>query len=97
MSASIRRLEEWYARHCDGDWEHEDGVDIGTLDNPGWTVDINIGATELEGVAFDEVVEDRTPDDWIRCRLEGSVWQGRGGARNLDELLAIFLAWAEAH
>ncbi|MFE2849501.1 Imm53 family immunity protein, partial [Streptomyces scopuliridis] len=29
-------LQNWYTQQCDGDWEHEWGVKIATLDNPGW-------------------------------------------------------------
>ncbi|MFE4959105.1 Imm53 family immunity protein [Streptomyces sp. NPDC056653] len=28
-------LQNRYAQQCDGDWEHEWGVKIATLDNPG--------------------------------------------------------------
>jgi len=41
----LRALEDWYASVCDGDWEHTYGVKIGTLDNPGWTVDIDLRQT----------------------------------------------------
>jgi hypothetical protein len=34
----IRELQQWYLAQCDGDWEHEWGVQIGTLDNPGWVM-----------------------------------------------------------
>lgn len=30
-------LTRWYARHCDGYWEHPPRVKIETIDNPGWT------------------------------------------------------------
>jgi hypothetical protein len=29
-------LQGWYAEQCDSDWEHDESVSIGTLDNPGW-------------------------------------------------------------
>jgi hypothetical protein len=29
-------LQAWYAEQCDGDWEHQFGVSVETLDNPGW-------------------------------------------------------------
>ncbi|MEU1470579.1 Imm53 family immunity protein [Streptomyces sp. NPDC005761] len=38
-------LQHWYASHGDGGWEHEWGVTIGTLDNPGWTVMISLEET----------------------------------------------------
>lgn len=31
----VKRLERGYRSQCDGDWEHGEGVEIGTLDNPG--------------------------------------------------------------
>ncbi|MET9563851.1 Imm53 family immunity protein [Streptomyces tauricus] len=33
-------MQNWYAQQCDGDWEHEWGVEIAMLDNPGWNVSI---------------------------------------------------------
>ena len=40
-------LINWYTSHCDGDWEHIFGIKIGTLDNPGWHIQISIEETEL--------------------------------------------------
>ena len=36
----IRDLENWHADKCNGDWEHQGGIRIETLDNPGWRVHI---------------------------------------------------------
>ena len=41
-------IENWYESHCDGDWEHDFGVSIDTLDNPGWLVKINLDDTGRE-------------------------------------------------
>lgn len=30
-------LQKWYKSQCDGDWEHEYGIKIETVDNPGWS------------------------------------------------------------
>jgi ribosomal protein L37E len=38
MDDLLSKLSDWYAAQCDGDWEHEFGIHIGTLDNPGWSV-----------------------------------------------------------
>ena len=45
-------LQNWFKSQCDGDWEHEYGVKIETVDNPGWYVVINLTGTECEGCAF---------------------------------------------
>ncbi len=47
-------LQKWYESQCNEDWEHQYGVTIGTLDNPGWTVTIDLVNTDLEGREFEE-------------------------------------------
>ena len=90
-----QRLQEWFRTECNGDWEHQYGVKIQTLDNPGWMVDIDLVDTALERRQFSSLVEERSEDNWIHCKIEGGVFKGRGGPGNLDELLLTFLAWAE--
>lgn len=91
----IALLEDWYARNCDGDWEHDYGVRIGTLDNPGWDVDVSLSRTKLEGLAFEALSIRRSDEDWFECRVEGSSFRGYGGSRNLRDILKAFLNWAE--
>jgi hypothetical protein len=45
----LKALQEWYAAMSDGDWEHELGISIETIDNPGWVVSIDLEGTPLEG------------------------------------------------
>ena len=43
MSSRIdrsRKTGDWYLSQCNGDWEHAYGVKIDTLDNPGWTLEV---------------------------------------------------------
>jgi immunity protein 53 of polymorphic toxin system len=42
MHDTLRRFQNWYQAHCNGDWEHHAGVTIDTLDNPGWSVRIHL-------------------------------------------------------
>ncbi len=92
----LRRLQAWYDAQCDGDWEHEFGVRIETLDNPGWSVRIPLKRTELEDVPFAEV-NDTTPErDWLFCRVEEAEWRGAGGPLMLPAILRRFLDWAAA-
>lgn len=89
-------VERWFHAHCDGDWEHGDGIRIYTLDNPGWAVDIDLRNTELEGRLFDSVKHERTAEDWIWMWIEDRRFTIRCGPRNLEEGLAAFLVWADA-
>lgn len=48
----------------DGEWEHSYGVEIGTLDNPGWRVKVDLEATELKSRRFQRHEVHRSEDDW---------------------------------
>jgi Immunity protein 53 len=100
----ITWLQNWYAAQCDGDWEHSYGVEIATLDNPGWYVVISLVGTPLEGATFQPVDEsNRSEDDWIDCRLveehphrdgfRGPYLWGAGGPHNLSKILHVFREW----
>jgi hypothetical protein len=88
------RLAAWFARHCDGDWEHGEGITIETLDNPGWSVRISLAETELEGRDFQRVQIERSEDDWLRLWVENHTFNIACGTPNVEEALRAFLAWA---
>jgi len=52
----IEQIQAWYAAQCNGDWEHQYGISIDTLDNPGWCVTIDLTRTSLENVVFQPYV-----------------------------------------
>ncbi|MBA3722215.1 MAG: immunity 53 family protein [Parachlamydiaceae bacterium] len=89
-------LLQWYNKQCDGDWEHGNGIEIGTIDNPGWYLRVNIDETELQNKHFDKIVIDRSENDWIQCFIEKRRFDGVGGPFNLPEILQIFRNWAES-
>jgi len=45
---ALSELQKWYFAQCDGDWEHSYGVRIDTVDNPGWTLEIDLVGTNLD-------------------------------------------------
>ncbi|WP_081062456.1 Imm53 family immunity protein [Burkholderia cepacia] len=52
MIDSLTALQRWYESRCDGVWEHAHGIEVVTLDNPGWKVKlewIDWRATNDEG------------------------------------------------
>lgn len=89
-------LRAWYVTQCDGDWEHQYGVEIETLDNPGWTVTIDLAETTLESKSFDRVAIHRSEDDWSVCRVEERRFRGACGPVNLGEVLHTFRAWVSS-
>jgi len=102
MSA-LSRLQAWYQRHCDGDWEQSWRIRIQTVDNPGWWVQINLAGTALEGSAFAEIADGvdagrwALGPRWLSCRVEDGIWHGAGDETKLEHILEVFLAWMEEH
>ncbi len=90
-------LAEWFARQADGDWEHELGITIETLDNPGWSLRIDLAKTPLRDAPLvSEQNED--PDYWMRLWKDdaGAVFHGAGSPRALPAMIARFREWAIA-
>lgn len=100
MTSTLQRLCTWYRSQCDGEWEHTWGVKIGNLDNPGWSVEINLQGTPLENVPFDEHLEnvpfDEDETEWMICRRDGQTFQIDCGPERLDAALQVFLDWADS-
>jgi|SRR5690606_9298286 len=93
----LARLQRWYALMCNGDWEHTYGIFISNIDNPGWSLKVELIDTYLYEVAFEEMKVERSEDDWLICKVVSGTFQGFGGVRNLSEILTVFLDWAEEH
>ena len=88
-------LQKWYLSNCDGVREHGYGVHIGTLDNPGWRVKINLAGTDLQAKPFDDIKTERSENDWIVCRVKKQCFEAFGGPQNLSEIIGTFRRWAE--
>lgn len=88
-------LQAWYAVNCDGEWEHGYGVSMETLDNPGWSVKIEVRGTELEGRSYAGVDVERGDHDWIKATVEDGAFRAYCGPLNLGEALTAFRRWAQ--
>jgi hypothetical protein len=88
-------LQQWYQKHVDGDWEHQHGIEIGTIDNPGWRVQIDLEGTELSAKPFERVEIEKTDSDWLHCWVEAHKFEIACGTLNLNEAFDIFRAWAD--
>lgn len=87
-------LVQWFIRQCDGDWEHGVGIRIETLDNPGWSLDIRIEDTSLEGIVEEWSAWERDETNWLHWRSTGTTFQARCGPGDLNEALAAFQSFA---
>lgn len=89
-------LQKWYHAHCDGDWEHSARIRLGTIDNPGWSLKVNVRDTELENKGFKKNHMERSENDWIFCTVEDNQFEGACGPTNLPEMFKLFRNWAES-
>ncbi len=91
----LRWLENWYTQACDGEWEHRYGIRIDTLDNPGWSLKVDLVGTPLEEKPYEAVKVERSSNDWIHCSVKDGVFSGFGGPGSLNCLIQAFRHWAE--
>lgn len=87
-------LQKWYYSNCNEDWEHQFGIHIDTLDNPGWRIKISLIETELESIAFERIEIERNDNDWYQIWVSEGVFEAAGGPKNLLEMLEVFRKWA---
>jgi Immunity protein 53 len=86
----LSRLQTWFAQQCNGDWEHAYGVQIETVDNPGWVLTIDLMDTRWEKVVSPRQRIERTGSDWLQTEIANAQFVGAGGPPNLEELIERF-------
>ena len=96
---TLTELAAWFQAQCNGEWEHNFGVNVQSTDNPGWWVTIDLRGTALEHKPFPPVLRgnfdsgDPQPP-WLDCRVKEGTFHGAGERERLDEIIRIFLDWA---
>ena len=88
-------LQAWYAMQTDGDWEHEFGITISTLDNPGWTVSVQLEGTQAAHLTYPKQEVHRSEHDWHVVGVERKVFEAACGPLNLGEVLHLFRLWVD--
>ena len=93
-------LQQWYRDQCNLTWEHEYGITIKTLDNPGWSVTI-----DLDGVLYNQdfitIDIKESGDDWLHCSIgldaewlkkgrEVKQFVGAGSLNQLERIIEVF-------
>lgn len=102
MDNALQELQDWYAKHCNGEWEHQYGVEITTCDNPGWWVKIDLTGTDLVTRLYTPIADNVNDlgfprgDRWMSCSIKNDVWEGAGDETKLPTIIKTFLAWAVA-
>lgn len=90
----LSELQNWYCQYCDGDWEHNENINIHTIDNPGWRVTIDLEGTHCENKSFKKIEKEVSKDNWYHCFIRDGKFEGAGGPCNLIDILCFFKEWA---
>ena len=96
MANLVKWLSNWYQDQCNGSWEHEYGIRIDTLDNPGWQIEIDLINTSLENRSFENVSHDHSSTNWMFCKKEGCKFLGAGDPSKLETIIEQFHKWASS-
>ena len=98
-------LMQWYLAECNDDWEHSYGVKIDTLDNPGWTLKIDLRETNLQDRPFERVEHGQPTSDleewrklgsWLVADGKGKIFNVACGPLDLDGAIQVFRDWVES-
>jgi hypothetical protein len=80
-------------------------VKIDTLDNPGWSIKIDLAHTPMQGRAFERVEYGEPSEDleewkrtgsWWVARVEGGTFAVSCGPLDLSAAIGVFRRWVEA-
>jgi hypothetical protein len=86
----IQWLQQWYSDNCNGEWEHSYGIAIGTINNPGWAVSIDLTNTKLQGVTLTDDFYEISPSDWMGYSIANNVFEGVGDPSKLEKIIEVF-------
>ena len=95
-SAELSWLQGWYQEQCDGDWEHQHGIKIETIDNPGWEFHVSLTGTALQTALPWEEEDDRGERDWIVATVKDGEFHAFGDPTKLARIIQRFRQFVQA-
>jgi len=87
---NLEWIQHWFKNNCDGDWERGDGIQITTLDNPGWELEIDISNTSIANIYIEWILNEKSAQDWYGVKIENQRFTASGDAGKLKFLLELF-------
>ncbi len=83
-------IQHWFKNNCDGNWEHNDGIQITTIEKPGWDVEIDISNTSIANIHIPWILNENGAQDWYGVKIENQKFNASGDAGKLKFLLNLF-------
>lgn len=70
---------------------------IVTIDNPGFSIGIDLVGTPMENVPFNgQEYNMESDDDWFTCWRENGGFEAAGAPSRLDDMIECFLDWVDS-
>lgn len=92
---AFEKIIFWYISNCDDDWEHQYGIKINTIDNPGWEVTIDLACTDMQDLEVEYKLHEENPESWYGHSVKNKVFKAAGDPAKLEKLLEIFVEYVE--
>jgi hypothetical protein len=89
-------LINWYDNCVSTHLSSAKRVHIGTLDNPGWNLYVDLMGTGFETALFEYVKVERSEHDWYHCFIRENTFHGPCGPFNLFEVIKEFKDFVES-
>lgn len=86
----INWLQDWYQSQCDSDWEHDYGIRIETLDNPGWSIEIDLTNTTVTMSSQKWELIEISKNSWVGYKIENDIYFASGDPKKLELMILIF-------
>lgn len=83
-------IQNWFKDNCNGDWEKGEAIQIITIDNPGWEVEIDISTTSIASINLEWILNETSPQDWYGVKIENQKFTAQGDSDKLEFLLGLF-------
>jgi len=83
-------IQEWFKDNCDGNWEHGEVIQITTIDNPGWEVEIDISNTSIATMNLEWILNEKSKEDWYGVKIMNQKFIATGDTGKLKFLLGLF-------
>lgn len=91
----LKWLDSWYKSNCDGDWEHYYGIKIVTVDNPGWSLTIDLKNSNADLSEINWRLIEFTSVAWVGFEIMDDVFRCSSIPNNLELLIFIFKTLVE--
>ncbi len=84
-------LQNWFEEQCDGNWEHEYSIRIETIDNPGWSIEIDL-PEQINEITVSQKWKlfELSDDNWLGYKIENNIFFASGDPKKLDLMILIF-------